>query len=192
MGTITHRRRGQAGFTLVEAMVAIAILSMSITGPLVIAQKGIASAVYSRDQVTAFYLAQEAVEYVRNVRDTNANKTPPLGREGLANCISQSCAIDARYPVFTAEGAPNVLAIKVVTPGPSEPFISIEKSSGLYGYVAANTPGWTPTLFKRTIYISLPQGDSGPEMIVSVKVSWNTTLFAPPKEFTVKEILFNI
>lgn len=59
------------GFTLVEAMVAISILSLAVTGPMIIAQKGIGAAIYARDQITAFYLAQEAVEYIRNVRDTN-------------------------------------------------------------------------------------------------------------------------
>jgi prepilin-type N-terminal cleavage/methylation domain-containing protein len=189
MSIITSKRKGQAGFTLVEAMVAIAILSVSITGPLIIAQKGIASAIYSRDQVTAFYLAQEAVEYIRNVRDTNANNGVDW-KTGLANCISQSCAIDATHSALDIDGNPDASAVKAVTPGPSELPISIEKTSGLYGYSTA--VGWTPTLFKRTVSISMPGGSDGPEMILSVKVSWNTTLFAPPKEFAVKEILFKI
>lgn len=191
MRTITSKRKGQKGFTLVEAMVAIAILSISITGPLIIAQKGVASAIYSRDQVTAFYLAQEAVEYIRNVRDSNPNKTVPLSWPLSLDRCAQACAIDARFAPFDESGNLNASSVFAVTPG-SEPFISIDKSSGLYGYTAVS--GWTPTptLFKRTISVSVPTNGTDRELLVSVKVSWNTTLFTPQKEFTVKEILFKI
>jgi prepilin-type N-terminal cleavage/methylation domain-containing protein len=182
MSIITSKRKGRAGFTLVEAMVAIAILSISITGPLVIAQKGIASAVYSRDQVTAFYLAQEAVEYVRNARDTNRNNGLDW-KTGLGECVALNCTIDATQDISLES------AIATVASGPSNP-ISLNKSSGLYGYSAA--VGWTPTLFRRLVSISSPAGAEDREIIVSVKVSWSTTLFAPQKEFSVKEILFNI
>src|SRR4051812_29896076 len=98
----------QKGFTLVEAMVAISILSLAVTGPLVIAQKGIGSAIYARDQVTASYLAQEGVEYVRNVRDTNRIAGSPW-LTGLSACLEtglgQRCAVDARFSSSTTSGA---------------------------------------------------------------------------------------
>lgn len=182
MSIIISKRKGQAGFTLVEAMVAIAILSISITGPLVIAQKGIASAIYSRDQVTAFYLAQEAVEYIRNVRDTNGNNGVDW-MTGLEDCVSSSCVIDATKDASLPDAIVNVPS------GPSNP-ISIQKSLGLYGY--SSETGWTPTPFRRLVSVSVPPGAAGREIVVSVKVSWNTNLFSPPKEFAVKEVLFNI
>ena len=97
------------GFTLIETLVAIAVLSLAITGPMVIAQKGIGSAIYARDEVTAFYLAQEAIEYIRNVRDTNRIKdyeiNPPQNTtvdwlwefdSNGANCMDpNTCQIDA-------------------------------------------------------------------------------------------------
>jgi prepilin-type N-terminal cleavage/methylation domain-containing protein len=170
----------QAGFTLVEAMVAIAILSVSITGPLVIAEKGISSAIYSRDQVTASYLAQEAVEYVRNVRDTNKNKGDDW-MTGLGECVSSHCTIDATMDVSLGGAIVNV-------PSGAPELISIEKSSGLYGYA----PGWTPTIFRRLVSMSVPSGGADREVVVSVNVSWNTRLSSSEKELTVKEVLFNI
>ncbi len=165
-----------------EAMVAISILSLSVTGPLVIAQKGIASAIYSRDQVTAFYLAQEAVEYFRNARDTNVNNEAGW-LDSMSECQAPNfCTIDIRYPVTDANALVGYLS-------DNTPTLSIDKSVGVYGY--DSTAGWTPTLFKRVISYA-PIGTDDKEIVLSVKVSWTTTLFAPQKEFSVKEVLFNV
>ena|SRR3989344_2193607 len=59
------------GFSIIETIVAIAVLSITIVAPLTIAQRGLNNSIYARDQVTAFFLAQEAIEYIRNVRDNN-------------------------------------------------------------------------------------------------------------------------
>lgn len=60
------------GFTLVEAMVSITILLLVIIGPMTIAQKGIQNAYYANEQITAVFLAQEAIEGVRKLRDDKA------------------------------------------------------------------------------------------------------------------------
>jgi len=58
------------GFTLVETLVAISIFTMSILALLVILTQGIANTNYAKHKITASYLAQEGIEYARNVRDT--------------------------------------------------------------------------------------------------------------------------
>ena len=74
------------GFTLVETLVAISILMIAIVGPMTIAQNGLSSSIYAREQFIAQFLAQDALEYVRNVRDNNTNlsygKIPNLGLMG--------------------------------------------------------------------------------------------------------------
>src|SRR6185436_5660312 len=76
------------GFSIIETIVAIAILSVALAAPLTLAQRGLNSAVYARDQVAAFFLAQEAIEYVHNIRDNNnytkVNQAAWLS--GLSNC----------------------------------------------------------------------------------------------------------
>ena len=57
------------GFTILETLVAISILILAITAPLVIVAQALRSSYYARDQVTAYFLAQEAVEFLRNMRD---------------------------------------------------------------------------------------------------------------------------
>lgn len=174
----------QKGFTLVEAMVAISILSLAVTGPLVIAQKGIGSAIYARDQITASYLAQEGIEYVRNIRDTNRIKGLSW-LSGLSDCLEtglgQRCTIDARFSSSTASGA--------VASCPSGvcPALSIETANSLYGY--GSGAGWKATPFTRII--TLDNRASSKEVMVSVTVEWSTSLFAPKRTFTIKDHLMD-
>lgn len=57
------------GFTLVEALVAVSILAITAAAPLYVASRAVVAAQTARDQLTASYLAQEGVEYVRTMRD---------------------------------------------------------------------------------------------------------------------------
>lgn len=61
--------KGLCAFTLIETMIAITILSLSISGPLFSANRAIVAVNISRDRLVASYLAQEGIEYVRLMRD---------------------------------------------------------------------------------------------------------------------------
>ncbi len=191
---LSSTARFARGFTLVEAMVAISILSVAITGPLLIAQKGIASAAYSRDQITASYLAQEAIEYIRNARDTNNISGAPWLDVFDQVCVSPSvCRVDALYTRVRESDGTATPAVQGCTAGTC-PKLNLNKTEGLYGY--ESTSGWTQTPFTRSVTITpLPIGTpiaSANEVAVSVTVSWNPNLFSPVKSFSVKQILFNI
>lgn len=56
-------------FTLIETLVAISIFTMSILGLMSVLSSGIASTNYAKQKIIASYLAQEGIEYVRNMRD---------------------------------------------------------------------------------------------------------------------------
>jgi len=62
--------KNNKGFTLVETLVAISIFTVSILGMMSILASGIADTNYAKQKITAEYLAQEGIEYVRNMRDT--------------------------------------------------------------------------------------------------------------------------
>lgn len=57
------------GFTLIETLVAITILTVAISGSLFAANSTIVAASISRDRLIASYLAQESIERVRWTRD---------------------------------------------------------------------------------------------------------------------------
>ena len=59
------------GFSIVEVLVAVSILGVGLALPMTIAFQAIQTSNIARDQVIAFYLAQEGIELVRYVRDTN-------------------------------------------------------------------------------------------------------------------------
>lgn len=63
-------KKNNRGFTIVEAMVAIFILSVSVATMLGITASSSASARYANNEITANYLLQEAVDSIRNSRDT--------------------------------------------------------------------------------------------------------------------------
>jgi hypothetical protein len=59
------------GFTIVEALFAISILTFTITGLMTIVANSLFSARFAKDEITVNYLLQEAVDYIRNDRDTS-------------------------------------------------------------------------------------------------------------------------
>jgi prepilin-type N-terminal cleavage/methylation domain-containing protein len=59
------------GFTLVETLVAISIFSMSIVAIMSVLGSGISDTSYAKQKIIAGYLAQEGIEYIRNMRDTD-------------------------------------------------------------------------------------------------------------------------
>ncbi|MFA6006821.1 MAG: prepilin-type N-terminal cleavage/methylation domain-containing protein [Candidatus Paceibacterota bacterium] len=58
------------GFSLIETLVATAIIVMASVGPLALAGQSLAQANYIKDQIVATFLAQEGLEIMRNYRDT--------------------------------------------------------------------------------------------------------------------------
>lgn len=57
------------GFTLVETLVAISIFTLSMVAVLSVLVTSISNTSYAKRKMVASYLAQEGIEYVRNMRD---------------------------------------------------------------------------------------------------------------------------
>lgn len=93
--SLFKNKNSQRGFTIIEVFVGITILLIGIVGPMVLVNRNMQAARFSRDQITAYYLAQEAIEVVRQVRDTNmlSSNSNWLARFP-ANC-SNGCIVNA-------------------------------------------------------------------------------------------------
>jgi prepilin-type N-terminal cleavage/methylation domain-containing protein len=161
------------GFTLIETFVAISILLVSLAGPLSIAAKALQSAYYSRDEITASYLADEAIEYVRAIRDQNYLSDQSDWLTGLddptKNCIDNNCTVD--FPHFTHAACNGACAPLLIDP------------NDLY-----NQQSGTPTIYTRTLNIHSVPGRPD-EMDAEVTVSWQAGSLV--RQFVISEHIFN-
>ncbi|HYF10659.1 MAG TPA: type II secretion system protein [Candidatus Paceibacterota bacterium] len=159
----------QKGFTLIETLVAISVLLTALAGPMTIAARGIFAAGIARDQITAYFLAQEAMEYVRAVRDGNGlaslntdPQNPPwlTGLTSNPNCEAAHCTVDAKQGTITVCGAGHDTCpfLKLDTTAPANPF-----------YVHGGSYPDSP--FKRSFRLERIAAD---EEKVTVTVSWAT------------------
>ncbi len=85
------------GFSLIETLFAIAILMIALVGPMTLAWSSLSAANDARNEVTATYLAQESLEYVRNVRDqavVQSLQGQSSSWSDLVNSCSTGCDID--------------------------------------------------------------------------------------------------
>ena len=68
--TKTQHKTWCRGFTLVETMVAVLILTLTIVSLMTVVSNSLFAARYARDEIAAGYLLQEVIDYIRNDRDT--------------------------------------------------------------------------------------------------------------------------
>jgi len=166
-----HIKETAKGFTLVETLVAIAILLLVIIGPITVAQKGIQNARYSNEQFTAVFLAQEAIEAVQELRDQVALAAYKQNGGGDTwNWLSSQgvCADGYGCAFIKGETGPNQFVSCTATAANS----CILKVDGDGNY--SNT-GTADSPFTRTVTIgSLVGGVFTP---VTVTVSWSSQVF---------------
>src|SRR5580704_9830149 len=67
-------KENKSGFTLVELLVAMSILSLAILATFGAVSNNLRASNFAQDQVTAYYLADEGIEYIHNLRDENGIK----------------------------------------------------------------------------------------------------------------------
>lgn len=162
-------RSPRRGFTLIETFVAITILVTAVAGPLTIASKGLTSSLVARDQLTASFLAQEAIEYVRQKRDTNHLQGNASWLTGLDNCINQDCTIDV-----VTDTEPEACL------GACEP-LRYDTTTNFYGY----DPLDDATVYARSLRI-VPLA-SGYEAEVRSTVRWQSSIFT--REVVLSEVI---
>lgn len=173
------------GFTLIETLVAISILMLSVTGPLYFSSESLKAATYARDQITAFYLAQDAFEQIRAVRDNNVNASGNWLSGIVGPTASKICNNTNGCKIDPFSGSLNL--IPQVCSG-SCGKIKIDLGTGYYGYSSA----WTETAFIRKITVeptdlSAPDPTQVNEVKVTVKINWMSGTIA--RDFEVYEFL---
>jgi hypothetical protein len=165
-----------------ETVVALAILSAAIVGPMSLVSSGIIGLRASKNRAIASYLAEEGVEIIRGIKENNAlvGKTESSGTcndgsgtqwdEGLCSGVWRADIED--FVLLPDDGTPLLF-------DPGQP--------GLYGHQSGN-----PSIFTRTVAIASlvspaddeDASDAGPGLIIPaadildvvVTVSWREGL----------------
>lgn len=182
-GLVQHlvfaRQKLGAGLTLVEALVAISILLIAVVGPLSMVAQSIQTANIGKDQITAFYLAQEAVEYIRNKRDSNILNNMNWLNE-LADCMSgATCRIDAvNNSIANCSGDVG---------GICKVFNKLKDTNNLTTYRYDTPPDYVVTTFRRTVSVSEPIVNQ--EAVITVTMNWQTGIVL--RSFVITERIFN-
>lgn len=175
------------GFTLIETLVGISILIVAVVVPMVFLSRDISAAFSVKDKITALYLAEDAMDFIKYKIDTSANS-------GAADWLQDFTYVCGFSPAKCQIDSFNNQVIGCG--GATCPPMKIDPVSGVYGY----SPGWTDSKFTRTIIISPESGivpsSPGPDtgsnaegVSVDVIISWTDK--GATQQFTLKGYAYN-
>lgn len=197
------RRKNAAGFTLVETLLAVALLSLMIVLPLSIASRGLSKITTGKDRFIAISLAREGIEYARNAVDRNRiyNMNNPNNQrnwlyglnsadvsEGYVGCLSGINPCRFVDPLRT-----NANNYDIFNYGVDK--MTVSPTTGLYGMKttaacsANNSECWTTTKYTRRVYIE--EIFTGREARVTAYVTWKSPVAAQDKKVVINEQLLN-
>ena len=142
--------KNKRGFTLLEVLVAVSVLVIGSVAAFSTISATIRSVTFAKDKLIASFLAQEGIEIVKNIRNTNWIRGNPWN-QGLSSGSWQVDYNDTSLSNYT--GA----------------FLNLG-ANGYYSY----DPGGTPTKFQRRITIQQVSPD---ELRVRVEVFWEGRRF---------------
>ncbi|MFZ2303770.1 MAG: prepilin-type N-terminal cleavage/methylation domain-containing protein [Minisyncoccia bacterium] len=149
------------GFTLVETLVAIAILIIAVVGPISLIGDALHKLYYAKDQMIAINLAQEGIEAVRQIRDSNMLSGDTWTKDfGNGDCAGPlNCIVDA----------PAAIPVEKCTGGCGT-IVYIDPSDGFYHQYSSPSGVVIPTNFSRQINTSI----NVDEATVTSTVTWKT------------------
>ena len=154
------REKNTSGLTLIETLVAISIFLIFFSSVMFLVQRNISAPLDVRDRTVALYLAQESIEHILNIKDTNILNGEDWSNN-LDHCSSiHGCNVDVneklpRHSIFR---------------GNARPRMCIDEES--YRYIPrpnCRVEGVTDSGFSRVIFIEEKNDD---EAIINVTISW--------------------
>ncbi len=190
------------GFTLLETLVAVSLLMLSIVGPLTIAQKSVKTSTYTKNRTTAYYLAQDAMEFLRNVRDTNSLRgfdwnrlllaySPCISSDPNSRCILEtlvSPSVVVTNPGTNPQTGNYIIRQCVATYCPKLTFFS---SFGYFGFLPIQD-GTVESQFRREISIvPLNTSPDSRELLIRIDVIWYEGILGGEKKISLYDEVYD-
>ena len=166
------RKKNNQGQSLMETILAIGLVTSVILGALGLGIYSVRVGRYSQNQLLAANLAREALEYVRNVRDSNwlkgqAWNTGLITSPDCYNVGANWCTLDFNASTNTWTTAA-LAGINIDTCTQAQ----CELKTDLNYYTYTLNPGGNPTGFRRVFQIQPITVLGIDELQVTVKVKW--------------------
>lgn len=153
------------GFTLIELLITITVITIGIAGAFLAVQQGISTVDYSRSRLTAAFLAQEAVEIIKNIRDTNLLQKTVAWNQGLDPGINPK-----EYEVEYSDVQDEDVLLSEPACSPSCDFDNLnylkKTDDGFYNYTLGDD-----TRYKRKVQIEKIDSE---HLTVTITVYWKT------------------
>jgi len=167
--TMFEKTNLKKGFTLVEVMFAVFILTFTIVGLMTVVSNSLFAARYARDEITANYLLQEVVDYIRNDRDSSVFLK---SAEGSSDTLWAS--FYTKYNLCReGSGSGCILDVskgEIKSCTETNCYLYYDSSAQNKSFYNYNSNDGKKTKFRRQIIVS--QGGSSDEITVYVKVMW--------------------
>ena len=133
------------GFTLIETIIALAVITSAVVGPFGLATRGILNSSFAKNKIIAANLSQEGIELVRKIRENNIL----AGRAWDYSITPGSWQID----IFSSD----------LSPFSGAPML-FDSATGIYSQASGSQ-----TNFARKITVTKPSAN---EISISSEVSW--------------------
>lgn len=151
---INQRVKFKKGFSLVEIITILFIVSLGLVGILSLIVQNIQSQSYNKNNLIAYQLAQEGIELIRKVRDSNWK----AGFPATTNLSPHEYFMDYR----------NNIPIRHEPQASDAELILKQDSDGFYFHDLSSSA--TSSIFSRLINI---QGVNASSFRVTVRVTWS-------------------
>lgn len=155
-------RRAKQGQSIIEAMIAISILTVGFLGIATLLGRSFVVSRANTDEVTATYLASEGIEIMKNILDHDTYASSSSGA-AWGTC-GNACTTDGTYEVAYSSAVPSSDQ-SCISSGPA---LDFDAATGIYDY-----NGSAATKFTRCIGIGHnAYGNGQNEVTVTSTVEW--------------------
>ncbi len=192
---IKRNNQNQKGFTLIEMLVSIFIIAFSLVGIFNLNSKYNQQTLQEKESFIATLLAQEGIEIIKNMRDTNSLNDqcwtnnidntntctipPPSGV-----CVTQGFEIDYNNQGGTGAGLTGWGNTEDTTDPAGGHYLYLK--NGFYGYDNSSA-SWTP--YRRRIFISYPYSADSTVLYKGVHI--RSVVYWKGKQVEVRQEIFD-